>query len=76
MWGHKTGCQSSDYTDESCGILAPGEDADVMARGISILYQQPLKFFAMSQAAARRVRAQSNAQRVICDELAVVFNNL
>jgi glycosyltransferase involved in cell wall biosynthesis len=62
-----------EFVDDSCGILAPGEDADAMARGISLLYEQPLKFSAMSEAAAKRIRAQSDAQRVIDAELAVVL---
>jgi hypothetical protein len=46
-----------------------------MAKGIALLYEQPQRFAAMSEAAAKRVRAQSDAQRVICAELAVVLNN-
>ena len=64
-----------EFVDDRCGILAPGEDADTMARGIALMYEQPLKFTAMSKAAASRVRAQSDAQRVICAELALVLDN-
>ena len=63
-----------EFADDSCGILAPGEDAEAMARGIALLYEQPQKFAAMSEAAAKRVRAQSDAQRIICAELAVVVD--
>jgi glycosyltransferase involved in cell wall biosynthesis len=65
-----------EFVDDSCGILAPGEDADAMARGITLLYAHPERFAAMSKAAAKRVRAQSDAQRVICAELAVVLDNV
>jgi glycosyltransferase involved in cell wall biosynthesis len=64
-----------EFVDDSCGILAPGEDAEAMARGIALLYEQPQKFAAMSEAAAKRVRAQSDAQRVIRAELAVILDD-
>ncbi len=64
-----------EFVDDICGILAPGEDADAMAKGISLLYEQPGEFSAMSEAAAKRVRAQSDAQRVISAELAVVLDD-
>lgn len=44
----------SELVDDSCGILAPGEDPDAMARGISLLYEQPLKLSVMPKAAANR----------------------
>jgi glycosyltransferase involved in cell wall biosynthesis len=64
-----------EFVDDSCGILAPGEDAEAMARGIALLYEQPQKFSAMSEAAAKRIRAQSDAQRVIGAELAIALDD-
>jgi glycosyltransferase involved in cell wall biosynthesis/spore maturation protein CgeB/ubiquinone/menaquinone biosynthesis C-methylase UbiE/predicted nucleic acid-binding Zn-ribbon protein len=64
-----------EFVDDRCGILVPGEDAEAMARGISLLYEHPERFSAMSEAAAKRVRAQSDAQRVIGAELAVVLDD-
>src|SRR5262249_44184221 len=64
-----------EFVDERCGIVAAAEDAEAMARGIALLYEQPLKFSAMSQAAARRVRKQRDAQNVIAAELAVVLDD-
>jgi spore maturation protein CgeB/glycosyltransferase involved in cell wall biosynthesis/ubiquinone/menaquinone biosynthesis C-methylase UbiE len=64
-----------EFVDDRCGILAPGEDAEAMARGIALLYEHPDRFAAMSAAAATRVRAQSDAQRVISAELAVVLDD-
>jgi glycosyltransferase involved in cell wall biosynthesis len=64
-----------EFVDDSCGILAPGEDSDAMAKGISLLYEQPLKFSAMSKAAASRVRAQSDAERIIGAELALISDD-
>jgi len=64
-----------EFVDDTCGILAPAEDAEVMATGISQLYEQPLKFAAMSEAAARRVREQRDAERIIKAELAVVLDH-
>ena len=39
-----------------------------------MLYEQPLKFSAMSEAAAKRVRDQRDAKKVIRAELAVVLD--
>jgi glycosyltransferase involved in cell wall biosynthesis len=64
-----------EFVDDSCGILAPEQDAEAMARGIALLYEHPQKFAAMSEAASKRVRAQSDVQRVIGAELAVVFDD-
>jgi glycosyltransferase involved in cell wall biosynthesis len=64
-----------EFADDRCGILAPGEGAEAMARGISLLYENPGRFSAMSEAAAKRVRQQSDVQRVTCAELAVVLED-
>jgi glycosyltransferase involved in cell wall biosynthesis len=64
-----------EFVDDRCGILAPREDAEAMARGIALLYEHPERFAAMSAAAATRVREQSDAQRIIHAELAVVLDN-
>ncbi len=61
-----------EFVDDHCGIVAPAEDAEAMARGIAMLYEQPLKFSAMSEAASKRVRDQRGAQKVICAELALL----
>lgn len=63
-----------EFVDERCGIVASAEDAEAMARGIAMLYEQPLKFSAMSEAAAKRVRDQRDAKKVIRAELAVVLD--
>lgn len=41
-----------EFVNDSCEILVPGEGVDAMSRGISLMYEQPQKFAAMSQAAA------------------------
>jgi glycosyltransferase involved in cell wall biosynthesis len=64
-----------EFVDDGCGILVPGEDAEAMAKGIARLYEQPLTFSAMSQAAAKRVRSQSDAERIICSELALISDD-
>ena len=64
-----------EFVDDNCGILAPGEDAEAMARGIAMLYEQPVKFSAMSEAAARRVREQRDAEGIIKVELGVVLDD-
>jgi glycosyltransferase involved in cell wall biosynthesis len=64
-----------EFVDASCGILAPEEDADAIAKGILLLYEQPLKFSEMSKAASKRVREQSNAQRITRAELALILGD-
>jgi glycosyltransferase involved in cell wall biosynthesis len=64
-----------EFVDDNCGVVAPAEDAEQMAQGITALYEHPERFAAMSEAAAKRVRAQSDAQRVIGAELAVVLDD-
>ena len=64
-----------EFVDGQCGIVASAEDAAAMAKGIAMLYEQPLKFSAMSEAAAKRVRDQRGAQKVICAELALVLDD-
>jgi len=58
-----------EFVDETCGILAPPEDAQALADGIADLYEKPEKFASMSQAAAERVRKQSASDMVIRQEL-------
>lgn len=55
-----------EFVDDTCGILAPGEDAAAMAQGIASLVEDPARFSAMSAAAAARVARQS-AKRAIVD---------
>lgn len=60
-----------EFVDQSCGILAPAEDADGLARGISELYDDPARFDALSRCAAERVRAQSAVNIVAQEELRI-----
>jgi glycosyltransferase involved in cell wall biosynthesis len=64
-----------EFVDENCGIVAPAEDAEKMAQGIATLFEQPERFAAMSEAAAKRVRKQSDAQQIIRAEIAAVLGN-
>ncbi|MFC8731653.1 FkbM family methyltransferase [Luteimicrobium sp. NPDC057192] len=58
-----------EFVDEDCGFLAGAEDAGGLADGIDALYEDPDRFLRMSAAAAQRVRRQSDAARVIEQEL-------
>ncbi len=58
-----------EFVDETCGILAPAEDANALAEGVVTLYKNPDKFRAMSQAAAERVRHQSRAEKIVYKEI-------
>ncbi len=61
-----------EFVDDSCGELAPPEDADGLAAGILALVRDPARFREKSRAAAERVRRQSGADRVVAQELEVV----
>lgn len=58
-----------EFVDESCGILAVSEDADGLAEGIEMLYENPSRFLELSRQAAERVKNQSSAERIIGMEL-------
>ena len=61
-----------EFVDESCGILTPYEDAQALADAIERLYHDPELFLRLSEAAAKRVRAQSDAGLIIGREVAVL----
>ncbi|RIA56037.1 spore maturation protein CgeB [Dichotomicrobium thermohalophilum] len=64
-----------EFVDESCGFMAPPEDAAGLAAAIETLYHDPERFLAMSEAAAARVRRQSAAEEVIKKELELFASN-
>ncbi|WP_321819960.1 MULTISPECIES: glycosyltransferase family protein [unclassified Burkholderia] len=59
-----------EFVDETCGVLAPAEDATALAEGLLALIQDPRLFEDLSAGAARRVRRQSAHDAVIQRELA------
>ena len=61
-----------EFVDDACGIHADGEDAAGIAQGIAVLYENPENFSAMSQAAALRVRQQSDSLKIIDLELSMI----
>lgn len=61
-----------EFVDDSCGELAPPEDADGLAEGMLALVRDPERFQAKSRAAAARVRRQSEAGRVVAQELEII----
>lgn len=61
-----------EFVDETCGILAPGEDYMAMAEGIERLYNDPALFSALSKGAAERVRGQSSLNYTIGEELRLI----
>ncbi|MBW6475148.1 MAG: glycosyltransferase family 4 protein, partial [Anaerolineaceae bacterium] len=64
-----------EFVDDTCGILAEGEDAEALAAGIATLYENPSMFLAMSQAAAARVQRQTCSKKTINQELLLFINN-
>jgi glycosyltransferase involved in cell wall biosynthesis len=64
-----------EFVDETCGMLAPQEDAVGLAESIAKLYHSPELFSAMSAAAAARVRRESSSAKTIDLELTLFTNN-
>ena len=60
-----------EFVDDTCGILADAEDAHGLAKGIEKLYEDPLLFQQMSEAAAKRVRFQCSFDKTIGEELTI-----
>lgn len=58
-----------EFVNESCGLLAPAEDYVAIAEKIAYIVNNPTEFDKMSQSAAARVRNQSSASEVVCQEL-------
>ncbi|WP_309081890.1 glycosyltransferase family 4 protein [Zhihengliuella sp.] len=58
-----------EFVDDSCAVLAPGEDADAMIAGLIRLFEDPERFLRMSAAAAERVARQSGPEATIGKEL-------
>ena len=61
-----------EFVDDSCGILAPGEDYMAMADGIDELYHKPELFLQMSANAAARIRSQTSKEHTIDRELMLI----
>jgi glycosyltransferase involved in cell wall biosynthesis len=64
-----------EFVDESCAIMAPPEDFNVFADLIEFFYNNPDKFEVYSAAAAKRVRSQSSAEKIIKEELKLFHAN-
>lgn len=58
-----------EFVDDSCGILAKGDDAEGLAEGIAKIYENPELFQKMSEAAANRVRNQCDFKHTIQKEI-------
>jgi len=63
-----------EFVSEREGVLAPFEDHVALAEGIAMLHDDPAAFSRMSQAAAARVRAQSAADVIIPQEIALLWH--
>ncbi|WP_240462007.1 glycosyltransferase [Burkholderia sp. Nafp2/4-1b] len=59
-----------EFVDETCGVLAPAEDANALAEGLLALIRDQRLYAELSAGAARRVRRQSARDAVIQSELA------
>lgn len=61
-----------EFVDDSCAILAPGNDAQAMADGIEKLYHDTELFEIMSENAAKRVRSQTSPEHTIRKEISMI----
>lgn len=61
-----------EFVDESCGILAPAEDAKAVADGILKLVRDPELFVQMSENAANHVRSLTSKQFTIDKETTLI----
>lgn len=61
-----------EFVDESCGILAPAEDARAVADGILKLVRTPELFMQMSENAANHVRSLTSKQFTIDKETSLI----
>lgn len=64
-----------EFVDDSCGILADGEDYKAMAEGIIRLVESPNMFTRLSKEASKRVEAQSGFENTIAREIKLIENN-
>ena len=62
-----------EFCDESCAILAPGEDYVAMADGIEKLYRDPELFLQMSKAASETSHRNTCFEATIQKEIDLVF---
>ena len=61
-----------EFVDQGCGVLAPVDDADGLAKGILEMVDDPDLFLRRSAAAADRIRRQSGTDLIIPQELALL----
>jgi glycosyltransferase involved in cell wall biosynthesis len=64
-----------EFVDDSCGILAPGEDFIQMAEGIEKFFYDPSLFSKMSKNASHRVFKQSDKDMLIAKESKLIRMN-
>lgn len=60
-----------EFVDQTCGILADGEDYVGMAEGIKQLYADPELFRRLSKSACERVKKQVVKEKIVKEELAI-----
>lgn len=58
-----------EFADDSCGVLAPGEDARALAEGVKRLYKEPDYFLRLSHNAAYRIKQSRAMDQVVYREI-------
>ena len=62
-----------EFVDDSCGVLAPAEDYEYMAKKIGEIVDNPHLFKSMSVAAANRVRSQVSSELITSKEISLIL---
>lgn len=66
----------TNFTDDSCAILAPLNDASALISGFDRLYNNPKEYLKMSAAAAERSQKQCGTSKTLDKEIALLKLNL
>lgn len=61
-----------EFVDETCGVLAPADDAQAMADGIARVVETPALFRTLSAAARQRIEKQTAKQSIINREINLI----
>ncbi|PRQ10310.1 glycosyl transferase [Corynebacterium sp. 13CS0277] len=65
-----------EFVDDTCAILADGEDIEGMVAGVERVLAQPELFLAMSAVAAQRVRERCGVSNTVAREISLIAPTL
>ena len=65
-----------EFVDDSCGVLAPAEDYEYMAKKIGEIVDNPKMFKLMSKAASMRINLQVASDMIIRKEIGLILGRV